>query len=202
MSEILGYHAHYLTKVPSIIATGLFFSTPRAIECTMLSVNSRLECVFCTLLHSQLARIAGWSAPDIKLLNTTSVPSTPTMTPAEREIRASGLAFGDGGEGGTAMEWFLNWGALCGSTLSSIVNRTSQLSLVTQLLFVIYYAPLYAVIVAVSILLRAVPGTSPSYVYRGIMGVLGVCASLWIIPVGIIGMIAVGVGGVKSVARK
>ena len=92
-----------------------------------------------------------------------------------------------------ALCWFLLWGSLGGNTINALLSRLkgtakSNSSVLFELLFFIYYGPLFALIAVVNALLQFMPRV-PAWSSASFGVLLTVIASVWIIPLGIIALI-------------
>ena len=90
-----------------------------------------------------------------------------------------------------AMCWFLKWGAFTGNTLNGIVGNKKgrATSFLFQILFFIYYGPLFfGLINLVSALLKVSPRV-PAWFSSFFGVVLAFIAGSFFIPLGLIGMV-------------
>jgi AhpD family alkylhydroperoxidase len=97
-----------------------------------------------------------------------------------------------------ALCWFLHWGSVCGNTIGAFIKGrlvgrpkcgSSWLSVdpLYELLFTAYYGVCYTLVTATSLLLKAFPAGVPGFV-NSLMGVVLTCvASIWIVPLGLLG---------------
>ena len=92
-----------------------------------------------------------------------------------------------------ALSWFLLWGSIGGNTINAFVSRLrgkskSDSSFLFELLFFVYYAPLFALIGVVNFILKFAPKV-PAWFSAG-FGVLLTCiASVWIVPLGLVSLL-------------
>lgn len=185
---------------------------PEKTEAIMAAVNSVNRCPFCTGLHGELGRMAhvqdsltimgADSITDIKKLRT-----DPEITYARvfAETDGRGAAEGDAykelvkatspayATSVRALCWFLAWGSITGNTINTFLSRLagkpkSDSNAVFELLFFVYYAPLFAVIMLLINVFHVLPEV-PKVVSASIGMVLTVCASLWIATPGVIGIV-------------
>ena len=93
-----------------------------------------------------------------------------------------------------ALCWFLLWGSIGGNTINAFFSRLTGKaktgsSLVFELLFVLYYGPLFLIIAIVNAALRFAPRV-PKWFSAAFGLLLTVIAGTWIIAPGILGLIA------------
>jgi len=98
----------------------------------------------------------------------------------------------------TSLCWFLHWGGYSGNTLNDFYRRLTTLDCLSPeaarqfvfgAAFAAWYTPLFGVIVAVSKLITVFPTRGPWVVSQGMGVVLGCVASVWIVPVGVLGVV-------------
>ena len=201
MRQVLTDHLKVLTIMPTV-AMAAFQLTPKQSELTHVSVNSIHKCVFCTLLHCELARMSGWLNP-LELMAVTSEVANESLTKEDSAIRIyaqqfakephncnySSLAEAIGESSARnvcALCWFLHWGATSGNLImGTLMLKPSKMNPLARVLFCLYYAPLFILIVAVGNLLKLFPSKGPKFVNQALGVVLAICASIWILPIGI-----------------
>lgn len=94
-------------------------------------------------------------------------------------------AHGDGQAASVdALCWFLHWGSVGGNTLNCALR--GEIKSPWAIGYVVYYGPLFLTIRVLSEILRVVPQV-PALVSAAIGVVLATCASVWVIPLGLIG---------------
>ena len=185
---------------------------PSLNEAVMVTVNSVNSCPYCEGLHGQLARMAGVDEPEA-LQSSESVEACrqvvdhPAITYARRFAETNGR--GEGSEGAfevlkesegagrassiRALCWFLLWGSIGGNTTNAFLSRLrgkprAGSSFLFELIFFLYYAPLFALIAVVNALLRFAPKV-PAWFSASFGVLLTVIASVWIIPLGIVALL-------------
>jgi AhpD family alkylhydroperoxidase len=194
---------------------------PKLNEAVMVTVNSVNNCPYCKGLHGELARMAGVEDP-MRLMGAQSVDECrqvvdePAITYArvfaENNGRGPQLAgafatlVASEGTGRAqsvrALCWFLAWGSLGGNTLNAFLSRLSGAkktgsSVLFELVFFLYYSPLFLLIALVNAMLRFLP-TVPAW-FSSFFGVVLTCiASIWILPLGILSVIFRGRPGVLA----
>ena len=101
-----------------------------------------------------------------------------------------------------ALCWFLAWGSIGGNTVNAFLSRLkghpkTGSSVLFELIFFVYYGPLFLLIAVVNALLRFFPRV-PAW-FSALFGVvLTFIAGTWILPVGILSMIFRGRPGVLA----
>lgn len=210
----LADHKRVVTSLPKILDAyvGPNAIEPELNEAVMVTVNSVNSCPYCEGLHGELARMAGVESPDA-LGKSESVEACRQIVdhPAITYARTFAEADGRGGAMEASFEtlattegrgraasvqalcWFLLWGSLGGNTINALLSRLkgtpkSTSSLLFELLFFLYYGPLFALIAVVNALLRFMPRV-PSWFSASFGVLLTVIASVWIIPLGLIALI-------------
>jgi len=194
---------------------------PKLNEAVMVTVNSVNSCPYCKGLHGELARMAGVEDP-MRLMGAQSVDEcrqvvdepavTYARTFAERDGRGPQLeeafAMLEASEGAgrarsiRALCWFLAWGSIGGNTVNAFLSRLkghpkTGSSVLFELIFFVYYGPLFLLIAVVNALLRFFPRV-PAW-FSALFGVvLTFIAGTWILPVGILSMIFRGRPGVLA----
>jgi len=207
-------HFKILTQIPRIYGAymGPNAIDPKTSEKIMLAVNSANKCPYCTELHGELSRMADVQEREtIKQAN--SIKEVKKAVPNESVIfaRIFGETSGRGERLQQAYEslkqsvgpqkaasvnalcWFLHWGSICGNTLNHFLFQTLQFktkkgaNVLFLALFSCYYSVCYILIKITSALFRFLPSSVPQFVSACIGIVLASVASLWIIPLGVIG---------------
>jgi AhpD family alkylhydroperoxidase len=197
MRACLADHHRVMMRIFGIVMAPFILSGIE-VETVHLSVNSKNKCTYCTNLHCNLGRMAGMKDAErlnagktcdldqvSKAINTFAVKFADNQQIApkdlEKEIGATKAA------STTALCWFLHWGSYSGLTLDSAFKTLFQSPDIFKILFILYYGPLFVVIIVVSKLLGLFPSNGPAIINQ-IMGVvLALVASIWIIPLGILG---------------
>lgn len=184
-------------------------------EAVMVTVNSVNSCPYCKGLHGELARMAGVDDP-MGLMDAQSVSECrervdePAITYARvfaeqdgrGEVEAEAFATLEGSEGKgrarsvRALCWFLTWGSVGGNTLNAFLSRLKGApkkgsSVLFELIFFVYYAPLFLLIAVVNALLRFFPRV-PGWFSAFFGVVLTFIAGTWILPVGILAIVLRG----------
>lgn len=189
---------------------------PKVNESVMLTVNSVNQCPYCTGLHGQLARMAGVDRP-VDLLNAKGKDAAVEIAESEAKAAvAFAYTFASNNGRGNAVEqafnelrnaesfgraqsiralcWFLFWGSTAGNTINSFFagrlccNTKEGSWFIMELLFVMYYGPLYVLIAVVMTLLKVFP-TVPAWFSALFGAILWTIASVWIIPAGVVSAI-------------
>jgi len=210
----LADHKRVLLSIPKIFDA---YVGPNAIkpdlnESVMVTVNSVNSCPYCEGLHGQLARMAGVDEQETLLKSDSeaacrAVVDHPAITFARRFAESNGRgevsenAFADlvqsEGKGRAssirALSWFLLWGSIGGNTINAFISRLrgqakKTSSFFFELLFFIYYGPLFAIIGAVNFILKFAPKV-PAWFSAGFGVLLTVIASVWIIPLGLLSLL-------------
>ncbi len=194
---------------------------PKLNEAVMVTVNSVNSCPYCRGLHGELARMAGVEDP-MRLMGAQSVDECrlvvdePAITYArifaENNGRGPQLAEAfaslEDSEGAgraksvRALCWFLAWGSLGGNTLNAFLSRLTGApktgsSVLFELVFFLYYGPLFLLITVVNAMLRFFP-TVPAWFSSFFGVVLTFIAGTWILPLGILSVIFRGRPGVLA----
>lgn len=185
---------------------------PELNEAVMVTVNSVNSCPYCEGLHGELARMAGVAEPE-QLMSAKSLSECTKVVDDPAIVYARTFAEQDGrgaveeqafntltkatNEGFArsirALCWFLLWGSIGGNTLNGFFARLggrtkSGSSLWFELLFTLYYGPLFLVIALVNALLKFAPRV-PKW-FSAMFGlVLTVIAGSWILGPGLIAQI-------------
>ena len=203
MRDCLADHNRVMMQMPGIIIAP-FVLTGIEGETVHLSVNSRNKCNYCTDLHCNLGRMAGMR--DARGLNSDKTSKDVEklgLDGVSRAINAFAVKFADNQKISTkdltkeigstkttsvaSLCWFLHWGSYSGLTLDNALNTVFQSPNMFKVFFILYYGPLFIVIIIVSKLLSIFPSNGPAVINQ-IMGlVLALVASCWILPLGILG---------------
>ena len=179
----------------------------------MLAVNSVNECSYCTALHGELARMTGLNQSCTQENKQSKISQEANEEVMLAFAKFFGQSNGRGdclakkykeleeavGKGKAAsvraLCWFLHWGSIGGNTILSLYrgrllgSPKPGSNLLFELLFAAYYTPLYLVISATTVLLKAFPARVPKAVSIGIGCVLAPVAAVWIVPVGLLGLL-------------
>lgn len=213
----LADHRRVASQLLSILGA---YVGPNAIEAklneaVMVTVNSVNSCPYCKGLHGELARMAGVDDP-MGLMDAQSVSECrervdePAITYArvfaEQDGRGAveeqAYAALEASEGAgrarsvRALCWFLTWGSIGGNTLNAFLSRLrgapkSGSSVLFELVFFVYYAPLFLLIAVVNALLRFFPRV-PAWFSAFFGVVLTFIAGTWILPLGIVSIVLRG----------
>jgi AhpD family alkylhydroperoxidase len=187
---------------------------PATNEAIMLAVNSVNDCKYCSGIHGELARMAGTSDSSAPAKKSSSKNSKEAMDAAmvayakdfgrcngRGECLSKKYAELEGkvGKGPAAsvqaLCWFLHWGSISGNTLLSLYkgrlsgNPKPGSNILFEILFAAYYTPLYLVISATTLLFKVFPARVPKFLSMAIGCTLTTVASVWIVPVGLLGLI-------------
>jgi AhpD family alkylhydroperoxidase len=212
LCHCLADHFSILLEVPKIFDA---YVGPNQInaklnESIMVTVNSVNNCPYCTGLHGELARMAGVDEAE-SLLNAKSeqearmLVDAPAITFAHRfgEHDGRGEVVDDAfetlakemgrGQAGSvrALCWFLLWGSVGGNTINSFLfgrlccSPKKNRNPLFELLFFVYYGPLFFLIFVVMKLLTIFPKV-PECFSAGFGAFLTVVASIWILPLGLL----------------
>jgi len=208
-------HFTILLSLPKILDSyvGPNRMEPKLIESIMIAVNSVNNCPYCTGLHGELARMAGVEDPKGLLesqtaaeartkVNHPAISFAVTFAKNQGRGRFVGTAYQalvesqGAGEAGCirALCWFLFWGSIGGNTINSflfgrLICRPKRDSwILFELLFFLYYGPLFLLIAVVNFLLQFFPKT-PNWFMAFFGVVLWMIAGTWITPAGILSMI-------------
>jgi AhpD family alkylhydroperoxidase len=207
-------HREVLSRLPSIALAyvGPRAVTPRINESVMVTVNSVNACPYCEGLHGQLARMAGVEEPG-RLMKAGSESECRRLVDdpaisfarvfAEHDGRGDAVerAAGELADSTSAAHagsvralcWFLLWGSIGGNTLNGFFARLAGRpktgsSALFEVLFTLYYGPLFLVIAIVNALLRFTPRV-PGFVSAGFGLLLTVIASAWVLIPGLLGTV-------------
>jgi AhpD family alkylhydroperoxidase len=216
LQTCLADHKDVFMSLPKILDA---YAGPNAIEpqlneSIMVAVNSVNECPYCEGLHGQLARMAGVEGPEAlqaakSVSEALKVVDQPAITYARvfAENNGRGSAeeaayadiakhYGDGKAGSIrALCWFLQWGSVGGNTVNSVVfgrfagSPKKGSSALFEVIFTAYYGPLFGVIWVMNQGLRLMPRV-PALVSAAIGVTLTFVGGSFIVPIGIVGLIA------------
>jgi AhpD family alkylhydroperoxidase len=213
LAGCLADHRSVILNLPRIAGAyvGPNAVDPQLNESVMVTVNSVNNCPFCEGLHGELARMAGVEDPKA-LMSAQSEGECRKIVddPAVSFARIFAEADGRGPQVDEAFEalasatrpayaasvralcWFLLWGSIGGNTinafLSRLMGRPKQCSsAIFELLFVLYYGPLFVIIALVNALLRLAPRV-PKWFSSAFGLLLTVIAGSWIILPGLLGL--------------
>jgi len=199
-------HLHYFFITPFIL-------TGKQAETTSLSVNSANKCPYCTGLHGELGRINGVDDP--KKANETGESDDKELQMFANYGSAFGRNNGRGDEvkkaydelvskygksvanAAEGVSYTLLWGSLSGNTINSFLFNTlacakrERSSFIFELLFTLWYGFLFCVIKVTSWLFSFLP-EMPRVACQMIAFILGIPASIFIVPFAILGMIGSG----------
>ena len=215
LGSCLQDHLTIMKSLPSILDAyaGPNRINPATIEGIMLAVNSVNECPYCTALHGELARMTG-----LNQASTVDIKKTKSSEQVKEEAmfafaRVFGQNNGRGecvakkyqelekvvGKGQAAsvraLCWFLHWGSISGNTIISFYrcrlfgSPKPGSNVLFEILFAAYYTPLYLVISATTVLLKAFPARVPKVISMAIGCILAPVAAVWIVPVGLLGLL-------------
>ena len=213
----LADHRQVLLNLPNILGAyvGRNAIEPSLNESVMVTVNSENSCPFCEGLHGELARMAGvedvstlMQAESLKACQQVSDETAITYARLFAEGNGRGVrveaAYGAlASEEGTgransvqALCWFLLWGSLGGNTLNGFLARLkgqgrSDSSFLFELIFTLFYGPLFLLIAVVNALLKFFPKV-PAWFSAAFGVLLTHIAALWIVPVGLLSFLMPG----------
>lgn len=185
---------------------------PHLNESVMVTVNSVNSCPYCEGLHGELARMAGVDDPQglmqakseeecRKFVDDPAISFARSF--AENDGRGTGVeqAFAQLAQATKpafaasvqALCWFLLWGSIGGNTLNAFFSRLkgqpkTGSSFLFELVFFLYYGPLFLIIAIVNALLRFFPKV-PKWFSAGFGLLLTVIAGTWIIIPGVLGLL-------------
>eukprot|EP00960_Hanusia_phi_P041123 754842-Hanusia_phi.AAC.1 len=188
---------------------------PKTIEAIMLAVNSVNSCPYCTGLHCELGRMAGLKDDTKKINEAKSSKELQKVT--NDKMVSFARKFGEYNGRGACFEveyqdlikavgkgkanaikslcWFLHWGSISGNTLLSFYrgrltgNAKKGSNIIFEILFALYYTPLYLLITATTCILKILPANVPRVLSMGMGCVLATIASLKILPIAILGVV-------------
>lgn len=210
----LADHRQVILNLPRIAGAyvGPNAVDPQLNESVMVTVNSVNSCPFCEGLHGELARMAGVEDPE-GLMKAGSEDECRSFVDdpaisfarifAERDGRGSDVeqafsALSDATRPGFAASvralcWFLLWGSIGGNTINALFARLtgkakSGSSFFFELVFFVYYGPLFLIIAIVNGLLRFAPRV-PKWFSAAFGLLLTVIAGTWIVLPGLLGLV-------------
>lgn len=214
LNGTLADHREVFINLPGILSAyvGPHSIEPSLNESVMVTVNSENSCPFCEGLHGELARMAGVEDIDL-LMNADSLETCQQISPhpavgyarifaenngrGETEAAAfETLVDSEGIERAKSVRalcWFLLWGSIGGNTINGFFARLKSegredSNLAFEILFVLYYGPLFLLIAVVNFLLQFFPKV-PAW-FSAVFGVLlTFIAGTWIVPVGLIAIV-------------
>mmetsp|Transcript_13974 Transcript_13974/g.38182 ORF Transcript_13974/g.38182 Transcript_13974/m.38182 type:complete len:241 (-) Transcript_13974:220-942(-) len=227
-SSCLADHRAVAVSIPKILDAyvGCNRIDAKLNEAIMLTVNSVNTCPYCTGLHGQLARMAGRKDVAEPLLAAGNEQECLKQAnePAIMYARTFGETDGRGQEEADAFKkisdyygagpassiralcWFLLWGSLGGNTCNAFwkgrlgCRPKVGSNVLFELLFYIYYQPLYLLIALVNCLLKFFPEV-PSWFSAGFGVLLTTIASIWIIPLALVAILFIPCTQPKSDQR-
>lgn len=198
-------HVQILLHLPYFFLAPLLLM-PKQAEASHLSQNFVNGCPYCRMLHGELGRMAGLSETyklndlgqvhpdDVKEFSlfamfgssfgVTKGTNSEVLDKIQDEIQAEyGRSVAKATRG---LSFFLLWGSLSGNTINNFLFETLGefkvgSTTLFELIFVLWYGPLFVIIVIVSTLFKAMPRV-PRIIWILLSLVLATVASLWIIP--------------------
>ena len=210
----LSDHRQVFVNLPRILGAyvGPNAIEPNLNESVMVTVNSENNCPFCEGLHGELARMAGVEEVS-SLMNADSLKTCQQISDKQAIAYARVFAENNGREQNEAnafqaliskegpgraksiraLCWFLLWGSLGGNTIIGFLKRfqgkgRQDSNLLFEMVFTIYYGPLFLLIAIVNALLQFFPKV-PSWFSAFFGVVLTFIAAIWIIPLGLISVL-------------
>lgn len=213
LSGCLADHRSVILNLPRIAGAyvGPHAVDPKLNESVMVTVNSVNSCPFCEGLHGELARMAGVDDPKA-LMSAKSEGECRQLVddPAVSFARIFAECDGRGPRVDEAFSvlaeatrpayagsvralcWFLLWGSIGGNTINAFLSRLvgrpkKDSSALFELLFALYYGPLFLIIASVNALLRFAPRV-PKWFSAAFGLLLTVIAGSWIILPGLVGL--------------
>ena len=210
----LADHRQVLLSLPRIAGAyvGPNAVDPQLNESVMVTVNSVNSCPYCEGLHGELARMAGVEDPgglmkagseeecrgfvDDPAISFARIfaeqdgrgpavdQAFSTLSDATRPAFAASVR---------ALCWFLLWGSIGGNTLNALFSRLTGnpkdgSSVLFELIFFVYYGPLFLIIAIVNGLLRFSPRV-PKWFSAAFGLLLTGIAGTWIIIPGLLGLV-------------
>mmetsp|Transcript_64231 Transcript_64231/g.144986 ORF Transcript_64231/g.144986 Transcript_64231/m.144986 type:complete len:252 (-) Transcript_64231:158-913(-) len=215
-NSCLADHLDVLCSLPKILDAyaGCNSVSPKLNESIMVTVNSVNNCPYCTGLHGELARMAGVTDHAKLMCAKSTKESVQVVDEADRpgvsyarvfaesdgrgQAEAEAYAEVDKAYGAgraasiKALCWFLLWGSTGGNTVNAFIKGRLRgapkpgSSCAFELIFFIYYGPLFLLIALVNALLPFFPRV-PAWFSAAFGVLLAFIASVWIIPVGVLG---------------
>ena len=210
----LADHRKVFSSLPSIMGAyvGKHAVDPELNESVMVTVNSVNSCPYCEGLHGQLARMAGVENQE-ELMKAANVEECRALVDDPAITYARVFAENDGrgnleeegfqslsqktsagfANSVRALCWFLLWGSIGGNTINGFLARLRGQgkpgsSALFELLFFLYYGPLFAVIAVVNMLLKVFPKV-PKWFSAGFGALLTIIAGTWILLPGILSLV-------------
>ncbi|GMH71132.1 hypothetical protein TrLO_g13270 [Triparma laevis f. longispina] len=210
LTTCLNDHKDFLLSLPLITLSALTLS-PSEGETVHLSVNSVTSCPYCTGLHGNLGRMAGLNSDAIENAKSDSECASKAGEHGGIALYAREFAFKGYDKNGenilaekmgslkakcvTALCQFLKWGSYGGNTINSTLSSPTPFNLV----FTLYYGPLFVLVKVVSGILSVMPTNGPKAINIVMSLALPIIAGFWIVPVGILGVFwPVSAGGKKD----
>jgi AhpD family alkylhydroperoxidase len=215
LSGCLADHRSVILNLPRIAGAyvGPNAVDPKLNESVMVTVNSVNSCPYCEGLHGELARMAGVDdAAGLMQARSEGECRKFVDDPAISFARIFAEQDGRGSKVEQAFTQlsnatrpafaksiralclFLLWGSIGGNTINAFFSRLagnpkSGSSVLFELLFILYYGPLFLIIALVNALLRFAPRV-PGWFSAAFGLLLTAIAGTWIVLPGIIGLIA------------
>jgi len=197
-------HVQILLHLPYFFLAPIILM-PKQAEAGHLSQNFVNDCPYCRMLHGELGRMAGLSETyklndlgqvhpeDVKeslfamfgsSFGATKGTNSEVLDKIQGEIQAEyGRSVAKAIRG---LSFFLLWGSMSGNTINNFIFKTMGKCKVGsntlfELIFFLWYGPLFFIIVIVATLFKAMPRV-PRIIWILFSVVLATVASLWIIP--------------------
>ncbi|MEC7985456.1 MAG: hypothetical protein VX278_09845 [Myxococcota bacterium] len=210
-------HRRVFVNLPRILGAyvGSNAIEPSLNESVMVTVNSENSCPFCEGLHGELARMAGVESVD-SLMKAESLKECQQLSDQaaisyarifaeqngrgateEKAFQQLVSAEGDGRAASIrALCWFLLWGSIGGNTINGFLARfkgqgRTDSNMGFELLFFLYYGPLFLLIAVVNFILQFFPKV-PAWFSAAFGVVLTAIASVWIVPIGLVSLLIPG----------
>jgi hypothetical protein len=218
-------HVQILLHLPYFFLAPLLLM-PKQAEASHLSQNFVNSCPYCRMLHGELGRMAGLSETyklndlgqihpdDVKEVSlfamfgssfkATNGANSEVLDKIQGEIQAEyGRSVAKATRG---LSFFLLWGRMSGNTINNFLFETmgkfkAGSNTLFELIFVLWYGPLFFIIVIVSTLFKAMPRV-PRIIWILLSLVLATVASLWIIPFSLVCLLLSPVANVFSKTEK
>ena len=219
-------HVQILLYLPFFFLAPLLLM-PKQAEASHLSQNFVNSCLYCRMLHGELGRMAGLSETyklndlgqihpdDVKevslfamfgssFFDATKGANSEVLDKIQGEIQAEyGRSVAKATRG---LSFFLLWGSMSGNTINNFLFETmgkfkAGSNTLFELIFVLWYGPLFFIIVIVSTLFKAMPRV-PRIIWILLSLVLATVASLWIIPFSLVCLLLSPVAKVFSKTEK
>jgi AhpD family alkylhydroperoxidase len=206
-------HLRIMLQLPLIVVAP-FVLTPKEGESLMLAVNSSNSCPYCTSLHGELGRMAGLDEPSA--INVSATVNPKNVQECQLFVRYGRIFGSNDGRGkgveeeyqklaesrsymvarcARALAFFLMWGSLSGNTINAFLQGTLSprgekkkgSNIIFEIVFVAWYGVCFTIIVVFSALLSLLPNNVPKVLSTVIGVTLAFVASIWIIPLGLMG---------------